>query len=787
MAVNAPADRPLVATYRLQLTPRFGFAEAAGLIDPIASLGASHLYLSPVAEAVPGSTHGYDVVDHRRVRAEFGGEAGLLELLDAAGAAGLGVVIDHVPNHASVERAELNPAWWSMLRDGPDSAAAAWFDVDWEHTGGKVIIPQLGAPAAELVERGELTVVAGADGHEIRYGPVRYPMAAGTEGLPIGEALAAQHYELEWWRSPRRNVRRFFTIDTLVALCVEDRDVAAVVDTIPRLLADHDAFAGVRVDHVDGLADPEGYLRGLRTVIGDRWLVVEKILAPDETLPVAWPVAGTTGYEQVTAAEHALLDPAGLDPLDGLWRELAEQAEQTHDFHTLETAARREVLDGGLRPDLDRLVRTAQRDNGPSDHELRAGFVELTLALDRYRTYLPDPESVVVLDTAERVAIERAPQSATAIAAVATLIRTDDTVRARWQQLTGPVMAKGAEDRAFYRHQRLSSMCEVGGSPGTWTLDVADFHAHQQRVQSGWPTTMLTATTHDTKRSAAVRARSLVLATRSAAWSDLVRAWISSHDLGSLRATDVTLALQTVVTAWPLDADRLHEYLVKATREADLATSWTDPDDTYEADLHSLAITLIDEAGDASTRLARMASDIVAPGSSIGLRLLALQLTCPGVPDLYQGAPRELLSLVDPDNRRRPGWSAWGDLIDDALARSTAIDLDEPDLARTGFVGDVFAARRDHAGAFGSRAGYRPLTADGPDADRVIAFARVDSDDDAAVITVVVRPGASDLRASVAVPGERWHDLVHDVEVLAGSVDVAGLTGDDGVAVLRRA
>ncbi|MDW3216642.1 MAG: malto-oligosyltrehalose synthase [Ilumatobacteraceae bacterium] len=784
--MNAPADRPLVATYRLQLTPTFGFAQATGLIESIASLGASHLYLSPVAEAMAGSSHGYDVVDHRRVRTEFGGEAGLFDLLDAAGAAGLGVIIDHVPNHASVERPDLNPSWWEMLRGGPESPAAAWFDVDWEYAGGKVIIPQLGAPVAELVERGELTVAAGDDGHEIRYGPLRYPMAAGTEDLPIDEALAAQHFELEWWRSPRRNVRRFFTIDNLVALCVEHDDVAAAVDTIPRLLAEHEAFAGVRVDHVDGLADPEGYLRALRSVIGDRWLVVEKILAPDETLPTSWPVAGTTGYEQVTAAEHTLLDPSGLDPLDGLWRELAAESGQPHEFHALEATARREVLDGGLRPDLDRLVRAVRRDRGPSDEDLRTGFVELTLALDRYRTYLPDPESVAVLDTAEQVALGRTPQHAAAIAAVASLVRTDDVVRTRWQQLTGPVMAKGAEDRAFYRHQRLSSMCEVGGSPGTWTLDVADFHNHQQRVQSGWPTTMLTATTHDTKRSAAVRARSLALVTRADEWSDLVRAWISEHDLGSLHTTDVSLALQTVVAAWPLDADRLHQYLVKASREADLVTSWTEPDDTYEAALHSLATTLVDEAGDERTPLARMASDVVGPGSSIGLRLLALQLTCPGVPDLYQGAPRELLSLVDPDNRRRPGWSAWGDLVDDALARNAPIDLDEPDLARTRFVGRVFAARREHAAAFGPRAGYVPLESDGPDARRVIAFARADPDGVPAVTTVAVRPGASDLDASVAVPGARWHDLVHDVEVAAGSIDVAALTGDDGVAVLRR-
>lgn len=783
---------PIVATYRLQLTPSQGFAHAATLLDPIRSLGVSHLYLSPIAEAVPGSTHGYDVVDHARVRSEFGGEAALFDLLDAAGDRGLGVVIDHVPNHASVERAERNPHWWAMLREGPESRAASWFDVDWEQTGGKVIIPKLGEPAAGLIARGELSIATDDTGHEIRYGPLRFPMAAGTEELPLREALAAQHYELTWWRSPERNVRRFFTIDDLVAVRVEEPAVAAVVDTIPRVLARHTAFAGVRVDHVDGLADPEAYLRGLRSTIGDRWLVVEKIVAPGETVPRSWPIAGTTGYEQITAAEHAMLDPAGAGPLNQLWRELADGAGQAHDFDALEHIGRREVLEAGLRPDLDRLVRVAARSGSPSAEMLRAAFVELTLALDRYRTYLPDPESVDVLDGAERAAAEGAPEHADAIAHVAGLIRSDDVVRARWQQLTGPVMAKGAEDRAFYRHQRLSAMCEVGGSPGTWTLDVGEFHAHQQRVQSGWPITMLTATTHDTKRSAAVRARSLALATRAEEWSAIVRAWISGNDLGALRPTDVSLALQTVVTAWPLDDDRLHEYLVKAAREADLATTWTEPDDEYEGQLRSLATKVVHETGETGTALARIASGLVRPGTAVGLGLLALQLTCPGVPDLYQGAPNELLSLVDPDNRRPPDWSAWRRLIDDALAcdgraRDGAVDLDEPDAARTRLVARVLAVRRAHPDAFGPVAGYRPISVSGADGDRVIAFARLDAAGAPAVVTVVVRPAGAEPRASIAVPDGRWHDLVHDAAVPAGTTDVAALTGPAGVAVLRNA
>jgi maltooligosyltrehalose synthase len=257
--------------------------------------------------------------------------------------------------------------------------------------------------------------------------------------------------------------------------------------------------------------------------------------------------------------------------------------------------------------------------------------------------------------------------------------------------------------------------------------------------------------------------------------------------MGSIRPTDVSLALQTVVTAWPLDVDRLHDYLVKATREAHVATTWTRPDDRYEADLRDLAITLVDETADSDSSLGRFAGELVRPGSAIGLRLLALQLTCPGVPDLYQGAPRELLSLVDPDNRRGAPWTAWAHLIDGAGTRGGALDVADPDEARTLLVARVLDARRRHAEAFGADAGYRPVGVNGPDAGRVIAFARLDADGRPAMITVVVRPSSSSaLDATVDIADGSWHDLVHATPVADDPTDVATLTGFVGVAVLRR-
>ncbi len=408
MPVASRRARPIIASYRLQLTPTFGFEQALDLLDPIARLGISHLYLSPIAEAIPGSEHGYDVVDPRAVREEFGGETGFEALLDAAGERDLGVVVDHVPNHVSVARAELNPWWWATLRDGPESEAADWFDIDWEAAGGRVIVPKLGDPPDDVVAAGGFEVGEGDLGPELRYGPLRFPVAAGTAHLALPELLAAQHYALTWWRDPARNVRRFFTIDDLVAVCVEQENVRSVVDSLPARLTAHPAFDGVRVDHVDGLADPGRYLDRLRSAIGDRWLLVEKILGPGETLPAEWPVDGTTGYEHITTTQHLMLDDAARPVLDSFWAEVAANANPPTDpdFIDIEDNARREVLDGGLQPDLDRLVRAAMAEVHPPGvddgthrvDDVRKAIIELTVRLRRYRTYLPeDPNSEVVL------------------------------------------------------------------------------------------------------------------------------------------------------------------------------------------------------------------------------------------------------------------------------------------------------------------------------------------------------------------------------------------------------
>ncbi len=818
-------DHPPVpaATYRLQLTPTFGFAEAAGVLDHVVRLGVSHLYLSPIAEAVPGSTHGYDVVDHRRVRAELGGIDGLRRLLDQAGALGVGVVIDHVPNHVSAAAAELNEPWWNALRDGPDSDAARWFDVDWAAGDGRILVPKLGDPLDDVVDAGRLEVGDGERGPELRVGSLRFPLRAGTEHLAIADVVRAQHYELMWWRDPRRNVRRFFTIDDLVAVRVEDPSVAEVVDIIPTLLTDHPAFAGVRVDHVDGLADPTGYLRQLRERIGDdRLLFVEKILAPGEHLPASWPVDGTTGYEHIRIVEHTFLDPTGERALTRQWNEATGDERSFEDW---EAEGRRQVLDGGLAPDLDRFVRVAMGAAGGragSADRLRLATIELTIGLHRYRTYFPDdPDAGEQLGIARQRAVAARPDLADDVDALVELIAADPAVATRWQQLTSPVMAKGAEDRAFYRYLRLASLCEVGGAPGDFTVDDAAFHDHQREMQRRSPLGLNAGTTHDTKRSEGVRARSLALAEIADDWTATVDGWRDAHPelVARLDPATILLALQTAVTAWPLEAQRLGEYLRKSAREAELLTSWTEPDETYEAALSDLATTLADElTGPAATAagttgtgagsLTEVVARVLRPGWSNSLTTLAVRIAAPGVPDLYQGTAAFTYSLVDPDNRIEPDWDArralvaaaagtdlagaWGlddpnrvDVIAPADVEMTDVavaDVHHSDLevAKAVVITRLLALRRRRSDVFGPGGAYLPVATNGPAASRLLAFARSAPGTPAGEADVVVLAVRRSVGAgawggtTVALPPGTWRDvLTDDAHVRSGADDVA--------------
>ncbi|MEV8408716.1 malto-oligosyltrehalose synthase, partial [Streptomyces niveus] len=546
------------ATYRLQLQPDFPFASAAKAVPYVAALGVSHLHLSPVLEAVPGSTHGYDVVDHSRVRAELGGEEGLRRLADRAREYGLGIVLDIVPNHMATAP-RYNGALWEVLREGPASPYARWFDIDWEAGGGKLLLPVLAGPVG-----GELDALRVEDGM-LHHGEQRFPLAAGTEELPLPALLDAQHYRLAWWRLGRTelNYRRFFTISELIGVRVEDPEVFAATHAKILELVRDGVVDGLRIDHPDGLADPEGYLRRLNEATGGAcWTVVEKILTGDEPLPASWPVAGTTGYDALHHIDGLFTDPVGADELAHRFRDFTGPAGDRGGYWeaTVRRAMYKVVIDE-LAAETTALARIAERicaaDVTLRDHApwaLRTAIRELLVRVPVYRPYAVAGE--VCRQSDEAALSDEAVRQARAAFAVPEEAAAVDVVRelalgrlgggpdraafcARFAQTSSALRAKAVEDTAFYRHVPLLSANEVGGDPGRPAVSPERFHDYCARLARDWPATGTVLTTHDTKRSADVRAAITVLSECPERWDALLR------QLAQVPAPDAQLAWQT--------------------------------------------------------------------------------------------------------------------------------------------------------------------------------------------------------------------------------------------------
>ncbi|HEY9388791.1 MAG TPA: malto-oligosyltrehalose synthase [Mycobacteriales bacterium] len=768
-----------VSTYRVQIRPAFDLTATAGLVDYLAALGVTHLYASPLVRATPGSEHGYDVVDPGMVDPERGGEAGLRTLRAALSRHGLGMVADIVPNHVGVRVPAANPAWWDVLRHGPGSRYAHWFDIDWSR--GRLVLPVLDDSADPLAD---LRVAHG----ELRYRQHRFPLAPGTASGSPRQVHDRQYYRLVPWRrgDSEVNYRRFFAVSELAGLRVEDPRVFEETHRLVLDWASAGELDGIRVDHPDGLADPTGYLAALadRTPPGT-WLLVEKILARGETLPTAWACAGTTGYDALREVCGLFVDPAAESTLTELDQELSG----THtDWPTLAHHCRRVVATGMLRTEIGRLA-TLATELDPDPDRLVDAVVEILACFPVYRSYLP--EGFGYLERAGIEATRRRPDLAELVAAlVARLSDPRDELAIRFQQTSGAVMAKGVEDTAFYRYTRLTALNEVGGDPAAFGVSAREFHAACADRQRHRPRGMTTLSTHDTKRSEDVRARLAVLSELPDAWAEAVRGWAAAAPCGAF----AHLLWQTAVGAWPIESDRLHAYCEKAMREAGDHTGWADPDPVYEAAVHRAVDRLYD--GDVlATQVAAFAARITPYGwvNSLGQKLV--QLTMPGVPDVYQGSELWDNSLVDPDNRRPVDFAARRALLDrlDRLDRAEAAGPDTvpdvPPVDHTGVtkllvVCRALRLRRDQPGAFGS---YAPLQARGVAAGHVLAFDR------GGAITVVTRLPVGLRRTGgwrdtvLPLPRGRWRDVLTGTDHTGGAaVPVTGLLDRLPVALLHQ-
>ncbi len=809
-----------LATYRLQLGPQLDFDAVVDSVDYLADLGVSHLYLSPILQAAPGSTHGYDVADPARMSDALGGEEGFRRLCAAAHDAGLGIVVDIVPNHMAADAA--NPWWWDLLRQGREGEHGRFFDVEWEppepRHRGKVLLPILGDHYGRVLESGELQVVPhqGAT-FALRYHDYLLPLSPASviqlESVDLDvvnadpdrldDLVGAQHYRLALWRAARRDLtyRRFFDIDALAALRVEDEEVFAAAHELVLRWHAEGCVDGLRIDHIDGLRRPGDYLSRLRTAAPDAWIVVEKILEGDETLPPSWSADGTTGYEFLNQALGLFIDAGNEAAFDDIARDMIGVDTS---WPEIVDAAKYSILDQLLGSDVARLTQLLvdiceqrRRYRDFTRHELHEAVKALLVAFPVYRTYVDadagtiEPTDIAVIERAlSRAAAQRRdldPDLWELLGSLLTLKLTgplETELVARFQQTSGPVMAKGVEDTAFYRYQRFVALNEVGGDPARFGVSVAAFHEANAHAAAHHPLRMVTLSTHDTKRSEDVRARLAVLSERPVAWRHALDEWRERHAAADRRVDPAAAYLfhQTIVGAWPIDAPRLERYMLKAVREAKLVTSWREPNPAYEEKLRRfVAAALSDTSFTASVADFVAALEPAATNNALGQKLLSL--TVPGVPDLYQGAEIWHHRLVDPDNRQPVDFADLVRRLDAVKAGGTPQPAAA--AAKLHLVATALDVRRSHPEAFGPHGAYVPLSVAGKHADRIVAYQRGDR------IAVIVPRLTSSVDAwsdtHVDLPGGRWDNVLTAASTPGGVVAMAELIADFPVALLVRA
>jgi (1->4)-alpha-D-glucan 1-alpha-D-glucosylmutase len=762
-----------VSTYRVQFNRDFRFSDALRLVDYWHELGITDLYASPILKARPGSTHGYDVIDPAQINPEIGTAEEFDQLCRALQARNIGLILDIVPNHmaASLD----NPWWFDVLEKGEDSPYAQFFDVNWESK--KVLLPILARPYGEALENQELMIRIENGRPVLQYYEQKLPIAAGAENLSVDAVdriLSRQHYRLAYWRKAADsiNYRRFFDISDLVGLRAERDEVFQATHGTALKLAGEQKVTGLRIDHIDGLLDPKGYLDRLP----ETYVVVEKILAGNERLPCDWRIHGTTGYDFLNFANGAFIDREGFHKLERIYSEF------TGSNQTCTSVAReckRQVMQtlfaGELNALVHRLKELAEDDRHGRDlrtEELKEAFVSVIACLPIYRTYIHNDH----ISETDRTTIEDAIAAAGRGAAFDFLRRVLliepawyiphrkpeylDFVM-RWQQFTGPVMAKGLEDTAFYIHNPLVSVNEVGGDsngPEVY-LGVEEFHRRNLARHSQWPHTMNATSTHDTKRTEDVRARINVLSELPDEWGRCLRRWARMNPSETAPdAHEQVLIYQSMLGAWPIEPDRFHQYVTKALREGKRHTSWMDADEDYERRVFAFVDSLYSNEPFLKD-FSRVQKKTAYFGALHSLSQVVLKITSPGIPDVYRGTEVWDLSLADPDNRRPVDFSSRITMLDALKKQTNPRDLLKrlPDGRLKMFVTSrLLGFRRAHSRLF-LEGEYIPLHVSGTRSNHIIAFARRLHDQ--WCLVAVPRLCASLTRAGSPPIGEKvWHD-----------------------------
>ncbi|BDA86253.1 malto-oligosyltrehalose synthase [Aureimonas sp. SA4125] len=854
-------SRQLIATYRLQFREGTDFETAAAMAPYLRAIGVSHLYASPIFTASPGSTHGYDVIDYNRFEDYLGGESGFVAMSDALAHADVGLILDFVPNHMGVSPEN---AWWEdVLAWGRESRYANTFDIAWD--AEKILVPVLAKPYGEASMDGDLKVVLDAADSRMRFDAAgyqlpldprtlghvfafldhperdrlirRFSVATPIEGEELSERLRehlgdetfavalesaigsinadqlalhalheAQVWRLAWWRTAREKLtyRRFFEIADLIGIRQELRHVFRESHRTVIRLARERRLDGIRIDHVDGLADPKNYLLDLRqafqSVRRDPVIFVEKILTGEERLRKSWEIEGTTGYEFISALSGLYVDP---EQEEGMTRAYSQFIGEDEDLRQMILRQKRSIFSRNLAGELAYLTAEAlavasrglaTRDLGPDT--ISRSIIEVATALPVYRTYVgvdgvPATDRAIIDDAVTLAKSQREVEADEPIDFIGRLLTLDfdegrDVAGAlnftrRFQQTTGAVMAKAVEDTVFFRYNRLIALNEVGGEPDHYGTDVGAFHDAMAIRSEDQPEGLLASSTHDTKRGEDARARLYTLSEAPKHWSTLVESFAEA--MGAYRiAVDETLDAPDAPSEWmfyqallgvlPADFDpaddaarsaiagRLQTFMQKAVREAKRYTSWTSPAEAYETGVEGFVAAALDRGAtdDFLHEFWASVQPFVRAGALTSLSQALIKLTVPGVPDIYQGTEFYDLSLVDPDNRRSVDFKALAAAIEDDEPLRASLDHWRDGMVKAKLTIAALRLRQTAPTLFTTGA-YVPLEVEGVRARHVVAFARI-QEGGAATVTIAPRLCLAMLEGSEGlVPGAGfWGD-----------------------------
>jgi (1->4)-alpha-D-glucan 1-alpha-D-glucosylmutase len=840
--VRGPLMTPLRATYRLQFHRGFTFRDAQALVPYLAELGISHIYASPIMEARPGSTHGYDIVNHNRLNPEIGDEEEFRALVAVLRERDMGLIVDIVPNHMGIGSAN---AWWlDVLEWGEASPYARYFDINWNAARadlkGRVLLPVLGEQYGAVLEAGEIVLRfdATSGSFSLNYYEHRFPISplsygsilarggaslvelaeafnelglvrrgdvrctartlqrrlaeaakqqesavaidaalqafTGRPGRPasfrrLHRLLDVQAYRLAYWRvaADEINYRRFFNINDLAGLSVELPELFIETHRLIFAMAGRGEIDGLRIDHIDGLFDPAEYLKAVRQHLPPPFYVVaEKILARHEAFP-DWPIDGSTGYDFANQVLGLFIDPDSERAMTRLYHRLCGRGD---DFDVVLEACKQRIMRVNLASEMNvlasrfhQLSMSDWRTRDFTFNSMLSALEQVIACFAVYRTYVSrlgaGAEDHRYIDWAVGQAKKRATGNDTSIFDFLHRVLTADApdhprpadvlrVAMRFQQVTGPVMAKAAEDTAFYRYFRLLALNEVGGDPRRFGLSLSGFHHLMRERARTWPLAMIATATHDTKRGEDARIRIAMLSEMPRRWGLHVSRWFrfNRSRRGEVDGEIVPdrnieyLFYQTLVGAWPPDLaaddpaavaalrERVVAFMIKAVREGKEKSSWSNPNAAYEAAVERFIAAALD-AGRPNSFLAdfqRFIEPLLRPAAIASLAQLVIRMAAPGVPDTYQGCELWDFSLVDPDNRRPPDWQQRQRLLA-AVANADAASLADEwqDGREKLFIASRLLRLRERHSELFAGGDYQPLHGEGGRADdHLCAFAR---------------------------------------------------------------